>query len=128
MLHIMEYDAACGRNSIPLSWVAKEYVMATAWVADPNRWKALTILGFIQFILIVDLTVVNIALPEIQSSLDFSAEGLVWVVDGYALGAGGLLLLGGRMADLFGRRIVFLGGVAVFGMGSLLCGLAFAPE
>jgi MFS family permease len=69
---------------------------------DPRRWKALGVLGLIQFMLILDITVVNVALPRIQHDLGFSQAGLAWVVNGYVLMAGGLLLLGGRLADILG--------------------------
>ncbi|MCR2762498.1 MFS transporter [Microbacterium sp. zg.B48] len=90
----------------------------------PHRWRALALLASMQFLLVVDLTVVNIALPRIGSDLDLDPSGLVWVVDAYALTAGGLLLLGGRIADLVGRRRIFLIGVTVFAAGSLLAGVA----
>jgi EmrB/QacA subfamily drug resistance transporter len=92
--------------------------------ADPRRWKALALLGLIQFMLILDATVVNVALPKIQDDLSFSRAGLAWVVNGYVLMAGGFLLLGGRLADLLGRRRVFLIGVFVFGAASATCGAA----
>ena len=95
--------------------------------ADPRRWKALGVLGLIQFMLILDITVVNVALPRIQHDLGFSRPGLAWVVNGYVLMAGGLLLLGGRMADILGRRRLFLAGVAVFAIASALCGAAQDP-
>ena len=95
-----------------------------AAASDPRRWKALAVLGLIQFMLILDVTVVNVALPHIKSDLGFTETGLAWVVDGYVLAAGGLLLLGGRLADIFGRRKVFLAGVALFAVASLSCGLA----
>ena len=95
--------------------------------ADPRRWKALAVLGAIQFMLILDVTVVNVALPRIQSDLGFSRPGLAWVVNGYVLMAGGLLLLGGRLADLFGRRRLFLAGVGLFAAASAACGAAVAP-
>ncbi len=94
---------------------------------DPRRWKALAVLGLIQFMLILDLTVVNVALPRIQHDLGFSKPGLAWVVNGYVLMAGGLVLLGGRLADVFGRRAVFLVGVGVFALASAACGAALAP-
>jgi EmrB/QacA subfamily drug resistance transporter len=93
-------------------------------VSDPRRWRALAVLGLIQFMLILDVTVVNVALPHIKDDLHFTETGLAWVVDGYVLAAGGLLLLGGRLADIFGRLRVFLVGVAVFAAASLSCGLA----
>ena len=101
---------------------------ATATSADPRRWKALAVLGLIQFMLVLDITVVNVALPDIQKALHFSDSGLSWVVNGYVLMAGGLLLLGGRLADVFGRRRLFLIGVAVFAVASATCGLAQNPE
>src|ERR1700730_11290019 len=87
---------------------------ATSVEADPRRWKALGVLGLVQFMLVLDITVVNVALPYIHNDLHFSVTGLAWVVDGYVLMAGGLLLLGGRLADIFGRRHVFLIGVLLF--------------
>src|ERR1700731_4298604 len=93
-------------------------------VPDPRRWKALGVLALIQFMLILDITVVNVALPRIQHDLGFSRAGLAWVVNGYVLMAGGLLLLGGRLADMFGRRRLFLLGVGVFAAASASCGAA----
>src|SRR3954449_4902813 len=95
--------------------------------ADPRRWKALGVLALIQFMLILDVTVVNVALPRMQQDLGFSRAGLAWVVNGYVLMAGGLLLLGGRMADIFGRRRLFLLGVGLFAIASAACGAAVDP-
>ena len=95
--------------------------------ADPRRWRALAVLLLVQFMLILDVSVVNIALPAIQRDLGFSRAGLTWVVDSYVLMAGSLLLLGGRFGDVFGRRRMFLVGVAVFGLASIACGLAPDP-
>lgn len=92
--------------------------------ADPRRWRALAVLGLIQFMLILDITVVNVALPHIKTDLHMSEGSLAWVVEAYVLAAGGLLLLGGRLADLVGRRAMFLGGVALFGLASATCGFA----
>ena len=94
---------------------------------DPKRWSALAVLLLVQFMLILDASVVTIALPVIQSDLGFSRSGLAWVVDSYVLMAGGLLLLGGRLGDVLGRRRLFLAGVALFGVSSLVCGLAQNP-
>ncbi|MGW5353054.1 MFS transporter [Streptomyces sp. NPDC004031] len=91
---------------------------------DPRRWAALGILTAVQFMLMMDVTVVNIALPRIQSGLHFSPGGLPWVVNGYVLTAGGFLLLGGRLSDLYGRRRGFVAGVLVFGAASAVCGTA----
>jgi MFS family permease len=89
-----------------------------------RRWWALAVLGLVQFMILMDITVVNVALPSIQHALRFSATGLAWVVNGYTLTAGGLLLLGGRLADLFSRRRQFIVGVVVFAAASLTAGLA----
>ncbi|HEX4863243.1 MAG TPA: MFS transporter [Acidimicrobiales bacterium] len=95
--------------------------------ADPRRWKALGVIALVQFMLVLDITVVNVALPHIQADLGFSRAGLAWVVDGYVLTAGGLLLLGGRLADLLGRRRMFMIGVAVFAVASALSGFSADP-
>src|SRR3954451_7636038 len=94
---------------------------------DPRRWKALAVLALIQFMLVLDITVVNVALPHIQGDLGFSRAGLAWVVNGYVLMAGGFLLLGGRLADIFGRRRLFLIGVGLFAIASAACGAAVNP-
>src|SRR3954462_3880445 len=95
--------------------------------ADPRRWKELGVLALIQFMLVLDVTVVNVALPHIQDDLGFSRAGLAWVVNGYVLMAGGFLLLGGRMADILGRRKIFLIGVGLFAAASAACGAAMTP-
>lgn len=102
-------------------------LLGTAAGPDPRRWKALAVLLLVQFMLILDVSVVNIALPTIREDLGFSQAGLAWVVDGYVLMAGSLLLLGGRLGDVFGRRRMFLAGVVVFGVASVACGLAQDP-
>jgi EmrB/QacA subfamily drug resistance transporter len=96
-------------------------------IPDPRRWRALAVLGLIQFMLVVDVSVVNVALPRIQHDLRFSSAGLAWVVNGYVIMAGGLLLLGGRLADVFGRRRLFLIGVALFALASATSGAAMSP-
>src|SRR5437588_1398156 len=100
---------------------------STSTQSDPRRWMALAILGLSQFMLVVDVSIVNVALPRIQHDLGFSHAGLAWVVDGYVLMAGGLLLLGGRLADLFGRRRLFLIGVGLFALASATSGAAVSP-
>src|SRR5690349_8056145 len=92
--------------------------------ADARRWLGLALLCSAFFMVILDVAIVNVALPSIQADLDFSPQDLQWVVSAYALTFGGFLLLGGRAADLLGRRRVFVAGVAVFGLASLLAGLA----
>ena len=91
---------------------------------DPRRWRALALLCGLQFMILLDITVVNVALPRIQESLGFSEAGLTWVVNGYVLMAGGLLMLGGRLADFYGRRRLLLTGVAIFLVSSVICGAA----
>src|SRR3954466_8333386 len=95
--------------------------------ADPRRWKALAMLALIQFMLVLDITVVNVALPQIQDDLGFSRAGLAWVVNGYVLMAGGWLPPGGPMGAFFGRRKLFLIGVALFAVASATCGAAVDP-
>src|SRR5215471_15167111 len=92
-----------------------------------RRWHALAALAVAQFMVFLDETVVNVALPSIRISLGFSQATLAWVVSSYIVVFGGLVLLGGRLADLFGRRRVFLVGTAAFGVASLLDGLAQSP-
>jgi EmrB/QacA subfamily drug resistance transporter len=95
---------------------------------DPRRWWALALLCGAFFMVILDAAIVTVALPSIQEDLSFSAQGLQWVVSAYALTFAGLLLLGGRAADLLGRRRVFMVGLALFTLASLLCGLAWSDE
>jgi EmrB/QacA subfamily drug resistance transporter len=91
---------------------------------DPRRWKALAVLAVAQFMVVLDASIVNVALPSIQTDLGFSENGLQWVVNAYTLMFGGFLLLGGRAADLFGRRRVFMIGLVVFSVASLVGGFA----
>ena len=93
--------------------------------SDRRKWLALALLSVIQFMVVLDIAIVNVALPSIQTDLGFSQENLQWVVSAYALLFGGFLLLGGRVADLIGRRRVFVGGLVVFTAASLLSGLAW---
>jgi EmrB/QacA subfamily drug resistance transporter len=93
---------------------------------DPRRWKALAIVCAAFFMTVLDVSIVNVALPSIGRSLEFSRENLQWVITAYAITFGGFLLLGGRAADLLGRRRVFLTGVAVFTIASFLCGFAWS--
>jgi EmrB/QacA subfamily drug resistance transporter len=93
-------------------------------VLDSRRWFALALLCTAQFMMILDFSIVNVALPSIQQALGFSQQNLQWVVSAYALTFGGFLLLGGRAADLFGRRRVFMAGLGLFSLASLVGGLA----
>jgi EmrB/QacA subfamily drug resistance transporter len=91
-----------------------------------RKWFALGLLLAVQFMIVLDIAIVNVALPSIQTDLNFSQENLQWVVSAYALFFGGFLLLGGRVADLIGRRKLFFAGLVVFGTASLISGLAWS--
>lgn len=95
---------------------------------DPKRWAALAVLAVAQFMVVLDASIVNVALPSIQTALGFSESGLQWVVNAYTLMFGGFLLLGGRAADLFGRRRVFIVGLLLFSAASLVGGFATSSE
>jgi EmrB/QacA subfamily drug resistance transporter len=96
--------------------------------SNRTKWFALALLCAVQFMVVLDVAIVNVALPSIQLDLGFSQENLQWVISAYALVFGGFLLLGGRLADILGRRAVFMAGLVVFSIGSLLCGLAWSDE
>jgi EmrB/QacA subfamily drug resistance transporter len=98
--------------------------MTTAQEYDSRRWIALILLCFAQFIVVLDASIVNVALPSIGQALSFSQENLSWVINAYVLTFGGFLLLGGRMADLLGRRRVFVGGLLLVAVASLAAGFA----
>src|SRR6202451_519264 len=89
-----------------------------------NRWLILVIACLAQFMVVLDATIVNVALPSIQRGLHFSPSNLPWVINAYTLVFGGFLLLGGRAADLLGRKRLFMAGIALFSLASLLNGLA----
>src|SRR5688572_18415299 len=95
---------------------------------ERSRWLALVVLCAGMLMIILDGTIVNVALPAIQSDLGFSQSNLAWVVNAYLIAFGGLLLLAGRLGDLIGRRRMFLSGLTVFTLASLLCGLASSQE
>ena len=95
---------------------------------DPNRWIALVVLCAGMLMIILDQTIVNVALPTIQSDLGFSQSSLAWVVNAYLIAFGGLLLLAGRLGDLIGRKRIFLAGLTVFTLASLLCGVSQTEE
>jgi EmrB/QacA subfamily drug resistance transporter len=101
---------------------------ATPRGEETNRWLVLVLVCIAQFMVILDATIVNVALPSIQADLDFSQGDLQWVINSYTLVFGGFLLLGGRAGDLFGRKRLFLAGVVVFSVASLLNGLAQSGE
>jgi EmrB/QacA subfamily drug resistance transporter len=95
-----------------------------ALVPDPRRWRALALVCVAFFMVVLDVAIVNVALPSIAVDLRLSQDTLQWIVTAYSLAFGGFLLLGGRAADLFGRRRVFMTGMALFTAGSFACGLA----
>ena len=99
-------------------------MMTTAQEFERRRWIALALLCFAQFIVVLDASIVNVALPSIGKGLDFSQQNLPWVVNAYVLTFGGFLLLGGRMADLLGRRRVFIAGLLLVAAASLAAGFA----
>ncbi|HXV57109.1 MAG TPA: DHA2 family efflux MFS transporter permease subunit, partial [Gaiellaceae bacterium] len=100
----------------------------TDTMADPRRWKALAVLGIAYLMVVLDVSIVNVALPSIQTDLSFTTEDLQWVVSGYALTFGGFLLLGGRLGDVLGRRLLFMVGLGLFLATSLLAGLSTSSE
>src|SRR5438876_2159241 len=93
---------------------------------DPKRWIALAIVCAAFFMTVLDVSIVNVALPSIGRSLHFSRDNLQWVITAYSITFGGFLLLAGRSADILGRRRVFMVGVALFTVASFLCGLAWS--
>jgi EmrB/QacA subfamily drug resistance transporter len=95
-------------------------------VSSRRRWSALALIVTAQFMVILDVAIVNVALPSIKSDLGFSETGLQWVITAYAILFGGTLLLGGRLADLLGRRRMFVAGLALFALSSLLSGFAWS--
>src|SRR4051812_49986950 len=92
--------------------------------AEPNRWAVLALVGTAQLMVILDATIVNIALPSAQESLGFSTESRQWVITAYALAFGSLLLVGGKLGDLFGRKWTFIVGLIGFAVASAIGGLA----
>ena len=97
-------------------------------LTDRTRWIALLVLCCGDLMIVLDSTIVNVALPSIRADLGFSETSLAWVVNAYLLTFGGFLLLGGRLGDLFGHRRMFVGGIALFTLSSLACGLAGSQE
>src|SRR2546421_11309976 len=102
------------RSKLPMTTVS----------TDRRRWIALGLLATAQFVVVLDASIVNVALPSIGRALHFSQDSLSWVVNAYVLTFGGFLLLGGRMADVLGRRRVFMTGLVIFAVASLAGGLA----
>src|ERR1700737_3111544 len=92
--------------------------------SDRRRWTALMVVCLAQLMIVLDVTIVNVALPSIQHDLHFSQANLTWVVNAFLVTFGSLLLLAGRLGDLVGRKRVFLAGLTIFTAASLLCGVA----
>jgi EmrB/QacA subfamily drug resistance transporter len=104
-----------------------ENTMTETQMAERSRWIALYVLCAGMLMIVLDATVVNVALPSIQNDLGFSASGLAWVMNAYLISFGGLLLLAGRLGDLISRRGIFLAGLGVFTLASVVCGVAESP-
>src|SRR3954469_21113630 len=102
----------------------KEIPMSDGPADRRKRWWALLVLCLGDLMIVLDTTIVNVALPSIRADLGFSETSLAWVVNAYLLTFGGCLLLGGRLGDLYGPRRLFLGGIAFFTLASLACGLS----
>ncbi len=94
----------------------------TSSIPDPRRWWALALIAVAQFVVIMDTSIIGVALPEIQRALGFSQPNLSWVFNAYVIAFGGLLLLGGRLADLFGPRRMLIAGFAILAGASLISG------
>src|SRR5437763_3173926 len=99
---------------------------AAVGAKDRRRWLALAVIVTAQFMVVLDIAIVNVALPSIKTDLHFSQESLQWVITAYSIFFGGVLLLGGRLADVLGRRRLFMAGLALFTVSSLLDGLAWS--
>src|SRR5882757_5359329 len=97
-------------------------------ITDRSRWTALYVLCAGMLMIVLDITIVNVALPTIQDDLGFSQSSLAWVVNAYLITFGGLLLLSGRFGDILGRRDIFISGLAIFTLASALCGLSQSQE
>ncbi|MFL5845389.1 MAG: DHA2 family efflux MFS transporter permease subunit [Solirubrobacteraceae bacterium] len=95
---------------------------------ERRRWAVLIVVCFGQFMIVLDTTIVNVALPALQTDLGFSDSSLTWVVNAYLIAFGSFLLLAGRLSDIFGSRRVFLTGLSVFTIASIICGLSASPE
>src|SRR5213083_2144040 len=95
---------------------------------DPRRWWTLAVVGTAFFMTILDVAIVNVAIPSIQKDLKIAESTVQWVITAYAITFGGFLLLGGRMADLLGRRRIFIGGLILFTLASLACGLSKSAD
>jgi len=123
----MSFATSAGLNCEPATTM-EATAMTEQTVPDSRRWIALYVLCVGMLMIVLDVTVVNVALPSIQDDLGFSQSSLAWVVNAYLIAFGGLLLLSGRFGDLLGRKRVFMAGLGVFTGASLACGLAQSQE
>jgi MFS family permease len=105
---------------------AENLTDAAVGAEDGHRWLALAVIVTAQFMVVLDIAIVNVALPSIKTDLQFSQENLQWVITGYSIFFGGSILLGGRLADLLGRRRLLMAGLLLFIVSSLLNGLAWS--
>src|SRR5438045_8588610 len=103
--------------------ISKEAIIMSETTDSRTRWLALYVLCLATLMIVLDVTIVGVALPSIKNNLHFSQSGLAWVVNAYLLTYGGCLLLGGRLGDLFGHRRLFLSGLTLFTAASRLCGI-----
>src|SRR5947208_14541768 len=104
--------------------ISKEAIIMSETTDSRTRWLALYVLCLASMMIVLDVTIVCVALPSIRTDLGFSETSLAWVVNAYLLTYGGFLLLGGRLGDLFGHRRLFIAGISIFTLASLACGLA----
>ncbi len=111
---------------VRVAWYGRKSM--THGIEGRKRWYALMVLCLGVLMIVLDTTIVNVALPSIRADLDFTETSLVWVVNAYMLTFGGFLLLGGRLGDLYGHRRMFLAGLALFTLASLACGMAHTRE
>src|SRR4051812_28567898 len=121
-----EFTCKSQVSAVSVAGMTFETQVTAAGRTDRRRWLALALLCLVQFMVVLDIAIVNVALPSIQTDLGFSQENLQWVISAYALVFGGFLLLGGRTADMLGRRRMFLIGIIVFSVASLMAGLAWS--
>jgi len=115
-------------QSYPFRWALPRITNLQTMLDSRKRWLALYILCIGVLMIVLDTTIVTVALPSIRSDLGFTETSLVWVMNAYMLTFGGFLLLGGRLGDLYGHRKLFLAGIALFTLASLVCGLAGSQE
>src|SRR3954471_9836813 len=116
---------AAGRRALMGCWtIFNDFYRGNFLIKGEKRWLALYLLCLGELMIVLDTTVVNVALPSIREDLRFTESSLVWVINAYMLTYGGFLLLGGRLGDLYGNRKLFLGGITLFTLASVACGLA----